>query len=183
MALGSKGSIRLDIHVQGKAAHSAYPEQGRSAIDALIGILNNLKKIKYPSHRILGKTTLNIGMIEGGSQYNVIPDRAVAKLMFRTVSDHKDLKTKIESAVGEQGRIEYHLECEPVLLEKVSGFDTTVVSFTTDIPNLTNWGKPILIGPGSVLDAHTAEEKISKNELSRAIDIYFNLVVKLLKKF
>lgn len=182
LALGSKGSIRLDIHVKGKAAHSAYPEQGISAIDTLISILNDLKKTRFPSHRILGKTTMNIGVIEGGSQYNVISDRAVAKLMFRTVTEHDQLKRKVESAVGGRGEIEYHLECQPVFLEKVSGFDTTVVSFTTDIPNLTNWGKPFLIGPGSILDAHTSNEKISKKELSRAVELYVKLVVQLLKK-
>jgi acetylornithine deacetylase len=66
-------------------------------------------------------------------------------------------------------------------MERLEGFETAVVAFTTDIPMLTNWGKPLLFGPGSILDAHTPNEKMPKAELARAVAAYVDMVVRLKK--
>ena len=64
---------------------------------------------------------------------------------------------------------------------EVDGLPTTVVSYTTDVPVFgPSWGKPLLIGPGSIHVAHTAEERISKRELSDAVAIYADVVQQLL---
>jgi len=56
-----------------------------------------------------------------------------------------------------------------------------VVAFTTDIPTFNGaWGQPFLLGPGSIHDAHTAEERIDKRELSGAVGIYEQMVQQLL---
>jgi acetylornithine deacetylase len=47
-----------------------------------------------------------------------------------------------------------------------------VAAFTTDIPWLTNWGEPVLLGPGSIHVAHTPNEKLAKQELLQAVDLY-----------
>jgi acetylornithine deacetylase len=69
---------------------------------------------------------------------------------------------------------------DPLVLHVVDGFETTVVSFGSDAPHLRKMGKRLLIGPGSILDAHTAGEKISKRELLDGIALYERLVRQLL---
>ncbi|MGH7494255.1 MAG: M20/M25/M40 family metallo-hydrolase [bacterium] len=180
LALGSKGALRAEIVTHGRAAHSAYPERGESAIVKLLEILNELSALSLPQDQMLGETTCNIGTIAGGIQANVIPDFAKAELMYRTVSTTGAVKTMLEQTVRGRADIQYHFECEPVRLEALSGLTTTVVAYTTDIPLLTNWGRPLLLGPGSILDAHTPHERIAKPELARAVDLYSQIVERLL---
>ncbi len=179
LALGSKGALRAIVRTGGRAAHSAYPEMGESAIEKLLDVLNDLRGVEFPRDETLGATTMNIGMIKGGVAANVIPPEAEAELMLRVVTSNDSLKRIIERVVDSRAEVEYTFGCDPVFTEKLEGFETAVVAFTTDIPALTNWGKPLLFGPGSILDAHTAGEKISKKELARAVDVYGQMVVNL----
>ena len=179
LALGSKGAMRAIVKAQGRAAHSAYPHMGESAIEKLLDILNDVRQAELPSNDILGATTVNIGLMSGGVAANVIPPAAEAELMFRVVTDTGSLKSILEKMVNNRAIIEYGFQCEPVFMEKIEGYETDVVSFTTDIPALTNWGKPLLFGPGSILDAHTANEKIAKQDILAAVDIYKAMVKQL----
>jgi acetylornithine deacetylase len=181
LALGSKGALRAVLKASGRAAHSAYPEKGESAIEKLLDVLNDLRRVEWPTDKTLGSSTMNIGMISGGVAANVIPPNADAELMLRVVTSNESLKRIIESVINSRVDVEYSFECDPVFTEKLDGFETTVVAFTTDIPALTNWGKPLLFGPGSILDAHTAGEKISKREMIDAVDIYQKMVMELKK--
>ena len=182
LALGSKGALRAILRARGRAAHSAYPEMGESAIEKLIDVLNDLRRIELPREQTLGATTMNIGMIKGGVAGNVIPPEAEAELMFRVVTTNDSLKRIIEGAVDSRAELEYTFGCDPVFTERIDGFETTVVAFTTDIPQLGNWGKPLLFGPGSILDAHTPHERISKRELASAVDRYVKLTTRLKEK-
>jgi len=179
LALGSKGALRAIIKAKGRAAHSAYPEMGESAIEKLLDVLSDLRRAEFPVDETLGATTMNIGMINGGVAANVIPPEAEAELMLRVVTSNESLRKLIERIIGARAEVEYSFGCDPVFTEKIEGFETTVVAFTTDIPALTNWGKPLLFGPGSILDAHTAGEKISKQELLAAVTAYAKMVVDL----
>ena len=179
LALGSKGALRAVLKAQGRAAHSAYPHMGESAIEKMIDVLNDLRRAALPVDETLGATTVNIGLLSGGVAANVIPPAAQAEVMFRVVTDTTALKSILEETVAGRAEIEYGFQCEPVFTQKLDGFETDVVSFTTDIPALTNWGKPLLYGPGSILDAHTAGEKIGKAELTGAIGIYAEMVRRL----
>jgi len=179
LALGSKGALKVVLTAEGRAAHSAYPERGESAIEKLLDLLADLRELSLPIDTTLGPTTMNIGRIEGGVAANVIAPEAEAEILFRVVSEVADLKEIIEEAVAGRARLTYTFECEPVFTERIDGPDTTIVSFTTDIPLLSNWGKPLLFGPGSILDAHTPGERISKAELARAVDTYAGMVVRL----
>ncbi len=176
LVLGSKGALRAFLKSRGRAAHSAYPEMGESAINKLMDALTDLRRIDFPRDETLGATTMNIGVISGGVAANVIPAEAVAELLFRIVTDTRSIKRIIEETIGERAEIEYTFECEPVFTERLEGFETAIVSFTTDIPLLANWGRPVLFGPGSILDAHTANEKISKRELAEAVNVYAGMV-------
>lgn len=179
LALGSKGSLRAILRAKGRAAHSAYPEMGESAIEKLLEVLDDLRRVELPIDETLGASTMNIGMIKGGVAANVIPPEAEAELLFRVVTGNESLKRIIEGVAGGRVEVEYTFGCDPVFTEKLDGFETAVVAFTTDIPALTNWGKPLLFGPGSILDAHTAGERILKKDLAAAVDAYRQMVVRL----
>lgn len=181
LAVGSKGAIRFEIKTFGKSAHSAYPEEGDSAVEKLLDILERFRQTAFPSHPILGKTTLNIGKLFSNSPANVIPDYASAELMLRTVQDVEEVKALIRALIGETAEVEYKFACNPMLFDVPSGFETTVVAFTTDLPLLSAWGKPFLLGPGSILDAHTLHEKIAKVELEKAVHLYVRLAKQLLQ--
>ncbi len=180
LALGSKGALRFELIARGRLAHSAYPELGESAIEKLLEVLEDVRKLSLPSDELLGKSTLNIGTIAGGRAPNVIADCAQAELMFRLVGDSNVVREALLRAV--HGRVEVHeaLCAEPIRMEALDGLKTTVVAFTTDIPNFAGaWGRPLLIGPGSIHVAHTSEERISKKDLNEAVGIYEDMVKKL----
>jgi acetylornithine deacetylase len=179
MAIGTKGSVRLIITTAGRAAHSAYPEYGESAIEKLLDILHDVRRLEWPDDDFFGATTCNIGVIEGGTRPNVIPDHARAQLQIRLGIVIEQAKRIVERAVGGRGEVEYASAHNPVRLFSVPGVEETVVRFTTDVPYLSNWGKPLLLGPGSILDAHTDHERVSKRELERSVDLYVELANKL----
>lgn len=180
LATGSKGALRFKLKTRGVAGHSAYPELGESAIHNLLDILQRLRQTAWPTCSRLGATTLNIGELQGGVAPNVIAPQAEAHLIFRVVTSIAHLKQHLESVVCQQAAIEYLFECEPVITEVIEGFPNSIAAFTTDIPLLTNWGKPLLFGPGSIHDAHTATERIRKSELLAAPARYVELVKKLI---
>jgi acetylornithine deacetylase len=180
LAVGSKGSLRLRITTRGRAAHSAYPEHGQSAIETLLDVLADIRQCTWPSGEHFGDTTCNIGTIKGGTRPNVIPAMAEATLQIRLGVPATPVKEMLKRVVGDRAVVEYLSEAEPQHMLTVGGFETSVVRFTTDIPYLTNWGSPLLIGPGSILDAHTDHERIAKSELTAAVGLYTNLVRTLL---
>lgn len=179
LATGTKGSMRVFITTDGRAAHSAYPEAGESAIEKLLDILQDIRSCHWPADSFFGTTTCNIGVLNGGTRPNVIPDHARAELQIRLGIDIEHVKRVLEDAVGTRGRLEYASAHNPVRLGWVLGFDECVVRFTTDVPYLSQWGKPLLLGPGSILDAHTEHEKISKRELEESVELYVRLANKL----
>jgi acetylornithine deacetylase len=182
LAVGAKGSLQVTIKTQGRAAHSAYPEQGESAIEKLLDVLVSVRKIDWPADAVFGETTCNIGVISGGTRANVIPDEAQTTLQIRLAGDSNSVKELLETAIAGRASPEYKSVHDPVRLMAIDGMEQTIVRFTTDIPYLTNWGTPLLIGPGSILEAHTDHERVEKKELLRAVDLYTNLARALLAR-
>jgi acetylornithine deacetylase len=181
IAVGCKGALRYEITAHGKLAHSAYPELGHSAIHSILDVLEDVRKIPLPQDGMLGAATLNIGTISGGRAPNVIADEARAEVMFRTVCDPGVLRQAVCAAVQGRGEAREVLHTPAMQLTGFDGLPTTVVAFTTDIPTFGGaWGKPFLIGPGSIHVAHTAEERIEKKQLTEAVEIYGRMVRQLL---
>jgi acetylornithine deacetylase len=180
LAIATKGSLRMVLTTSGRSAHSAYPEHGESAIEKLLDVLKDVRSSQWTSDELLGATTCNIGVINGGTRPNVIADRASAELQIRLVSNTAEVKQILETAVAGRAKIEYLSENEPVHLHTVAGLDQCVVRFTTDIPYLGNWGKPLLIGPGSIFNAHTDHEFVLKHELLESVELYVRLAKELL---
>jgi acetylornithine deacetylase len=172
LALASKGTLRVELTARGRMAHSAYPELGDSAIDKLLAALASLRNMPLPSDPEIGPCTLNIGLIEGGRAPNVISDYAHADLLYRLVGPSKELRNQILATAGSDVEVTFPLELPFLRLRTVNGLPTMIAAFTTDIPKLTNWGEPLLIGPGSIHVAHTEGEFISKQQLAEAISLY-----------
>jgi acetylornithine deacetylase len=175
LAIGSKGSLRLKLRTTGRAAHSAYPEQGDSAIEKLLDVLADIRACTWPRDEYFGETTCNIGTISGGTRPNVIPAAAEAELQIRLATESGPVKTLLEQIVNGRAAMSYSSESVRVRMAEIEGFESCVVRFTTDIPYLGNWGSPLLLGPGSILDAHTDHERVSKRELAEAVTLYVQL--------
>jgi len=181
IATASKGTLRVEISTQGRMAHSAYPELGDSAIDKLLEALNRLRAMKLPDDGKIGPCTLNIGVIEGGRAPNVIPDKACAHLLYRLVGPADGLKRDIQAVVAGLAKAEFVLEIPFVRLRTLEGFPTMIAAFTTDIPWLSNWGEPVLLGPGSIHVAHTQGEYVEKKQLQEAVELYCGIARKLVR--
>ena len=176
LALGSKGNLRLEIRAHGKMAHSAYPQLGDSAIEKLVDVLVDLRKVPMPRDPLLGAATLNVGVISGGRAPNVVPDHASAQIVIRTVDSSDEIRRHITEVVCGRCECEFIRDTPPLRMEKLDGYETDVVAFTTDLPSLSRWGRPVLLGPGSISVAHTERECVVKADLVKAVELYCRLV-------
>ena len=180
LALASKGALRAVLRSTGKMAHSAYPELGDSAVHKLIDALAKLLEMELPVTEDVGPSTLNIGQIQGGYAPNVIADKAEAQVLIRLVGDSAPVRVSVMEAVAGLAEVDFTLEIPFVRLRALPGLPTMIAKFTTDIPQLSNWGEPLLLGPGSIHVAHTPFEKLAKKELLDAIELYIQVAKQLL---
>jgi acetylornithine deacetylase len=180
LASGAKGSLRMTLRTRGRESHSAYPHLGRSAIEPMLELLPTVRTLELPHDDVLGDTTVNIGTIRGGTEANVIPGECESELMFRLVGPVEPLKELLEEWVGGRAEITWGSTIPAQLFHTIPGFETAPVAYTTDIPLLGRWGKPLLFGPGSIHVAHTMEEHIEVDELRNAVSTYERLVRELL---
>jgi acetylornithine deacetylase len=180
LATGAKGSLRVTLRVRGREAHSAYPALGQSAIEPLLALLPRVAALPLPSDPVLGATTVNIGVIRGGTAANIIPGHAEAELMVRLVGDVGQVKQAIERCVGTTAEIEYGSYIPPQRFHVVPGIAAAPVAYTSDIPLLSRWGTPLMFGAGSIHVAHTPDEYIDLTELRASVDVYERLIHTLL---
>ncbi|HEY5056970.1 MAG TPA: peptidase dimerization domain-containing protein, partial [Acidobacteriaceae bacterium] len=175
LAIATKGALRVELRAKGRMAHSAYPELGESAIEKLVLALHDVLAMPLPVEPEIGPATLNVGLISGGHAPNVIADKAEAHLLIRTVGPSEELKGEIERVVAGRAEVTFSLDLAAVRMRRVGKLPTMVAKFATDIPSLTNWGEPFLLGPGSIHVAHTPDERISKKELLECVELYVEL--------
>jgi len=177
LAIGSKGAFRAMIRTTGKAAHSAYPEQGESAIEKLLDILEDIRHTKFPNDDFFGETTCNIATLDGGVALNVIPPNAEAGFLIRLTTPMEPIRDALASLIRGRGELELLSYSLPVKMLAVDGFEQKVVRFTTG-----NWGQPLLLGPGSILVAHTRDEFVLKSDLEKSVRLYAELTANLLSR-
>jgi acetylornithine deacetylase len=180
LAVASKGALRAVFRASGKMAHSAYPELGDSAVHKLVLALGKLLAIRLPVTEDVGPSTLNIGQIHGGHAPNVIADKAEAQVLIRLVGDSAPVRAAILEAAAGLVEVDFTLEIPFVRMRALDGLPTMIAKFTTDIPQLSNWGEPLLLGPGSIHVAHTPYEKLAKKELLDAVALYIKVARQLL---
>lgn len=178
---GHKGLVTLKIVAQGKSAHSAFPHLGESAIEKLLDALQKIRSLDFGEDEILGKSFINIGTIVGGVAHNVIAEYALSGVSIRSARPSEEIIAKVKTVVKQKAEIEILTQSEPQKLFTLPDWEQVVLPFATDIPHLKNFGRPLLLGPGSALVAHTANEKIAKRQLSDAVDIYQSLVKRLIQ--
>ena len=179
LVIGCKGNLRVDLRAHGKMAHSAYPHLGINAIDKLLDVLTDLRKIQLSVSPVLGPATMNIGVLTGGRAANVIPDEATAQIMIRTVENSEPLRRRITEIIADRCEFLFVRDTPVLMMEQLDGYETDVVAFTTDLPSLSNWGRPLLLGPGSITTAHTEREFVRKTDLVQAAELYYRLVKEL----
>ena len=167
------------LTASGRAAHSSHPELGVSAIEKLVDVLVELRRLALPADPELGLTTYTVGLLSGGIAPNVVPPSAEAEVAFRTVGPAADVRAALAPLTAAVA-LEDIVEVPPVHLTTLPGFDTDTFAFTTDIPYLSAWGTPLLVGPGSILTAHTAEEHVELEELNAAVGHYVEIATQLL---
>jgi acetylornithine deacetylase len=176
LAVGTKGAMRVVVRTAGRAAHSAYPHLGRSAIHDLVALLAELDRLTLPHDELLGATTINIGAIAGGLADNVLAPAAEARLMVRLVASPEELLALLRRWAGGRAEVEHVGVAVPTMrLTGVPGFPTSVAAYATDLPKLGAWGTPYLFGPGSIRHAHSDDERIAAAELVAAVDAYDRL--------
>ena len=168
----SKGSLRVVLKTRGQEAHSAYPELGRSAVEAMVALLADLRTLELPSDRLLGDTTMNVGTIRGGSAANVFAGECEVEAMIRLVGDAQKVKDRITQLVGDRAELEWGSHIPTQRFHTIDGFETTTVAYTSDVPILAAWGTPLMFGPGSIHHAHTEEEHVSVQDLKSAVTTY-----------
>jgi len=179
LALATKGALRVELRAHGRMAHSAYPELGESAIDKLVEALHDVLAMPLPVEPEIGPCTLNIGLISGGRAPNVVPDQAEAHLLIRTIGPSDEIMDAVTRVVAGRCEVSSSLDLSFVRMRKVGHLPTMIAKFATDIPSLTAWGEPFLLGPGSIHVAHTPDEKIAKQELLDCVDLYVDLATDL----
>jgi acetylornithine deacetylase len=180
LASGAKGSLRVIVRTTGKEAHSAYPQLGSSAIEPLLQLLPKIHELEFPTDPVLGETTVNIGLIQGGTAANIIPAHAEAELMFRLVGDVEPIRAMVRKWARGKARVEFGSYIPAQKFRTVEGFEVASVAYTSDIPLLSKWGEPLLFGPGSIHVAHTPDEYIETAELRKSVVTYEKLARTLL---
>ncbi len=177
-----KGIASFELKATGISAHSAYPHLGTSALHQLIEDIHTLLHFSWPKDPVLGETTCNIGLIQGGRAPNVIADVASAKGTIRTVVKTEEILQSIRSCIHPTTQLIPLNLSDPQYLKIIDGIKTGIVSFGSDVPHLRPIGEPLLLGPGSILFAHTDNEKIDIEDLHLAVDLYIQVGLKLLNR-
>lgn len=181
-ARASKGALTCFLRFEGVAAHSAYPHLGDSAINRMVAAIAEINATDWGSHDVLGHTTVNTGVVRGGQRPNIVPAEAECELMFRVAGEPEDVERRLGDLIAQHGgRITMSRGNPPQFMTVPAGQPSSVVAFNTDVPWLTSLGKPLLFGPGSILDAHGVNEKIAKKDLLDAVTTYEEMVISLLE--
>jgi len=179
---GAKGCLRIVVETRGVAGHSSIPESGKSAVEPMLDFLSDLRSLKMPEHPLFGKTTMNVGLLQAGTAPNVIADSARAEIVFRTGEPVERLMAHINALAARRAEVKVGYRSDPVSFRCPRSSPGEVVSFACDLPLLPAWGEPILMGPGSILEAHATEEKVELSEIEKAVAIYTDLVKGLLSR-
>jgi acetylornithine deacetylase len=179
LGIATRGVLRVRLRASGRAAHSSFPELGESAIDKLLDALMVLRGVALPEDPVLGRTHYTVGLIEGGVAPNVVSPHASAELFFRIVGESAPVRAAL-NVIEQFVAIEPILDIPAVRMHTSPGFDTAVFPFTTDVPLLTRWGTPLLLGPGSIHVAHTDDEHVPVDELRHAVELYEEIARRLL---
>lgn len=182
-AVAQKGGFKFTVRARGTAAHSGYPERGRSALWPLLEFLQRVRDADWGRDAVLGDGTANVGVVRSGLRANIVPESAEAEVFVRVVDGVAAVRARVAAlAAGSDCEWEENTSNDPQRLFALPDEPTTVVAFNTDVPHLSRFGTRLLVGPGSILDAHGAGERIEIRELRAAVELYRRSVRALLAR-
>ncbi len=170
-----KGMVKLTLEAHGVAGHSAFPGKGVSAIDKLLDVIGAIRAEAWPTDELLGPTTVNVGVINGGVAANVFAPHASAEILIRAVSAVEPMMARITEICGDSVVVNYPASNDPVFFDPPTEVKTCVVPFNTDATYLKNLAPVWLVGPGDISTAHSDHEHIVVEELHAGIDLYESL--------
>lgn len=177
MVSASKGTKSYTVQLRGKACHSGYPEQGVSAVERFVDFVNMLRNMDFPEDKELGKTTWNIGRLVSDNPQNILSPELSFRIYFRTTfASDKMVQELMKSLNDDSTVITSHGGDVPMRYTTFPGEDTVTVSFGSDAPHLSNFGKRALAGPGSILVAHTPDEYVRIGDMEKAAEMYVRIV-------
>lgn len=174
-----RGLYAARLSARGQACHSAYPELGHSALHALLDALGRMRAHPWPRDPELGETLVNVGTIGGGSASNVLAEEAWAEIVMRLVGGVDAVAAQVASLIGPEVQVDVHTMSDPQRLFVPAGRPSVVVGFGSDVAHLRPLGMPLMVGPGSIHDAHTEHEQVRLDDLRAARQLYVELVVEL----
>jgi acetylornithine deacetylase len=195
-----KGSLWLQLETRGKAAHGATPQLGRNAVHEMARVVDLLETdyaawLRKQKHPLLGTGTVNVGMICGGRQPNIVPDRCTITIDRRTLPGETEAGVKREIAARlRAGKLTAKISSTKLapalplatppelplvrhLLRSTGQTRPRGVDFFCDAAVLSAGGIPsVVFGPGDIAQAHTADEWISLAMLERGKDLLLNFL-------
>jgi acetylornithine deacetylase/succinyl-diaminopimelate desuccinylase family protein len=209
VVIASKGVLRLRLHTRGKAAHSAKPHLGNNAISHMARLVLALeeehRKLAEVTHPLLGSPTVNVGVIQGGVQVNLVPDHCAIELDRRLLPGEsaadvvEGYQRLLEKLAGEHPGFAAEIEAPPLLVDEALdtpaaaavvttaqqvlhslGLNPEVcgVPFGSDASKLSRAGIPtILFGPGSIDQAHSVDEYVALDQVAQAAAFYREFIL------
>lgn len=207
MASAAKGTKSFEVTFTGEAFHSGYPQFGISAVELFNDFVNALRSIRFPVDETLGETTWNIGKLSSDNPQNILSDRLTCRVYFRTTFESDEMVCNVmKNMAGADAKLRFGRprvqdgsdvvakdvapwqkamsveafggDC-PSRFEVLEGFESKPVAFGSDAPQLTNFSRKILCGPGSILVAHRDDEHILMKDIETAAANYIRIFEKL----
>ncbi len=194
-----KGAARWRLTALGRSAHAATPWEGDNAIYRMAAVIAALERYATvlqtaPPHPRLGPRTLNVGTVEGGQTVNTVPDRCVVTVDRRVLpgEDLAEVMASMQELLEKEGLAE-RIEVAEILRDapletpeeapwaqavlaaarSVTNSNTAAVHYGTDASKFADVGMPaVVIGPGDIAQAHTAEEWVHLGEVRAAVEVY-----------
>ena len=201
VGIAEKGVLWLSITAKGKATHGSTPEMGINAIEELVTIFPTLhSSVPDTSHDILGKSTLNIGVINGGKSANVVPEQASIQCDFRLIPPYQpnefgDEIAKMVESLNKGSQASFSCRINQIMPSISSPTDNMYLSqfrkatgnqeylglnYGTDAAVLvSNSPKPlpfVIFGPGNPKQIHVSNERVKLDELYKAERIFIEFL-------
>ncbi len=209
VVIASKGVLRLRLHTRGKAAHSAKPHLGNNAISHMARLVLALEeehqRLAGVTHPLLGSPTVNVGVIQGGVQVNLVPDHCAIELDRRLLPGEaasgvvEGFQRLLEKLAREHPGFSAEIETPALLVDealdtpaaaavvttaqqvlRTLGLNSEVcgVPFGSDASKLSRAGIPtILFGPGSIDQAHSVDEYVELDQVAQAAAFYREFIL------
>ena len=184
-----KGIAWIRMETTGKSAHASMPDRGINAIERMAEVFGKLKahfpQLCPDEHPVLGRASISLGCVQGGTKINVVPDHCTAEIDIRTLPGQKSMVGAIQVFIKAEGlpatvspiKISHPLFTDPEnpMIERLTtiGSKLTGAAWFCDAAVFAQNGTPgVAIGPGSMTQAHTADEFIEIRELERGATFF-----------